>query len=49
MFPIKFAACLWGRDYRIEYSELMRLYDNCAAIPSLRWFGKQLVAVCQKE
>jgi SAM-dependent methyltransferase len=48
MFPVKFAACLLGRDYQHDYGQLMDLYDNCALIPSLRWFGKQLVAVCQK-
>lgn len=49
MLPVKFGACLLGRDYRADYSQLMSVYDHCAVIPGLRWFGKQLVAVCQKE
>lgn len=24
------------------------LFDHCRHIPTMRWFGKQLVAVCRK-
>lgn len=49
IFPVKFMASLLGRDYRIDYKQLMDIYGHCTFIPTLRWFGKQLVAVCQKE
>jgi SAM-dependent methyltransferase len=49
LFPIKFGSCLLGRDYRIDYGRLMNMYDHCAFIPGLRWFGKQLVVMGQKE
>ena len=48
MLPVKFAAALLGRDYRGDYEQLMDIYGHCAFIPTLRWFGKQLVALCQK-
>jgi SAM-dependent methyltransferase len=48
MFPVKFASCLLGRDYQSDYHRLMDIYGHSTFIPSLRWFGKQLVAVCQK-
>lgn len=46
--PLKFGACLVGRDYRGIYSGLMDILENCCYVPTLRWFGKQLVAVCRK-
>jgi len=46
--PVKLAAALAGRDYRSVYAAWMDLLDNCRFMPPLRWFGKQLVAVCQK-
>jgi hypothetical protein len=46
--PLKFAACLMGQDYRPVYSKCMNLLDHCRYIPTMRWFGKQLLAVCQK-
>jgi ubiquinone/menaquinone biosynthesis C-methylase UbiE len=48
ILPVKFTACLFGRDYRDDYKQLMDVYAHCTFIPTLRWFGKQLVAVCQK-
>lgn len=48
ILPIKFGSCLLGRDYRSDYGRLMNVYDHCTFIPGLRWFGKQLVAVCEK-
>jgi SAM-dependent methyltransferase len=49
IMPLKFGACLVGRDYRPIYSGLMDTLENCSCIPTLRWFGKQLVAVCRKR
>jgi SAM-dependent methyltransferase len=49
LLPLKFAACLIGRDYRPVYAHLMALLDNCRHIPTMRWFGKQLVAECRKR
>jgi SAM-dependent methyltransferase len=46
--PLKFGACLAGRDYRCIYSGLMDILENCCYVPTLRWFGKQLVAVCRR-
>lgn len=46
--PLKFAACLLGRDYRPVYSHWMDILDHCRYIPTMRWFGKQLLAVCRK-
>ena len=46
--PIKLTACLLGRDYREWYGGLMGVLDNCRHIPTLRWFGKQLTAVCKR-
>lgn len=48
ILPLKFAACLAGRDWRPIYEGLMSTFENCRYIPTLRWFGKQLVAVCRK-
>jgi SAM-dependent methyltransferase len=48
MLPLKFGACLVGRDYRAVYESVMEVYDHCRHIPNLRWFGKQLAAVCRK-
>lgn len=48
MLPLKFVASLLGRDYRPIYAHWMELLDHCRYIPTMRWFGKQLVAVCQK-
>ena len=46
--PLKFAACLLGKDYGRIYGEWMDLLDHCRYIPTMRWFGKQLLAVCEK-
>jgi SAM-dependent methyltransferase len=46
--PLKLAACLAGRNYRPVYHHFMNLFDHCRYIPSMRWFGKQLLAVCRK-
>lgn len=48
IMPLKFGACLAGRDYRPIYEGLMSIFENCRFIPTLRWFGKQLVAVARK-
>lgn len=48
IMPLKLGACLVGRDYRPVYAGLMDVLENCCYVPSLRWFGKQLVAVCRK-
>jgi SAM-dependent methyltransferase len=48
ILPIKFISSLLGRDYRNDYTRLMDIYGHSSLIPSLRWFGKQLLAVCQK-
>ena len=48
IMPLKFGACLFERDYQRIYSGLMDILENCRYIPTLRWFGKQLVAVCRK-
>jgi SAM-dependent methyltransferase len=48
IMPLKFGACLVGQDYRPIYSGLMDTLEYCSCIPTLRWFGKQLVAVCRK-
>jgi SAM-dependent methyltransferase len=48
IMPLKFGACLAGRDYRGIYSGLMDVLENCCYVPMLRWFGKQLVAVCRR-
>ncbi len=48
LVPLKFVACLAGRDYRPIYGRCMDLLDHCRYIPTMRWFGKQLLAVCQK-
>ena len=47
--PVKLGAALAGRDHREAYGAWMDLLDNCRFIPYVRWFGKQLVAVCRKE
>ncbi len=46
--PLKFAACLLGRDHRAIYSRWMDVFNHCRYIPTMRWFGKQLLAVCEK-
>lgn len=48
IMPLKFCVCLFGGDYREVYSGLMDVLENCNYIPTLRWLGKQLVAVCRK-
>ena len=48
LLPIKFGACILGLDYRRGYERTMDIYNHCRYILPLRWFGKQLVAVCQK-
>lgn len=48
IMPLKFGGCLVGRDYRAIYAGMMDVLEHCCYIPSLRWFGKQLVAVCRK-
>jgi len=45
IMPLKFGACLVGRDYRGIYSGLMDILENCCSVPTVRWFGKQLVVV----
>jgi len=45
---LKFAAYLFGRDHQRIYSGLMEVLESCHHIPTVRWFGKQLVAVCEK-
>ena len=49
ILPLKFVASLFGRDYRPIYAHWMELLDHCRDIPTMRWFGKQLVAVCARE
>ncbi len=49
IMPLKFAACLVGKDYRPIYGRWMDLLGLCRYIPTMRWFGKQLLAVCRKE
>jgi len=49
IMPLKFGGCLVGRDYRAIYAGIMDVLEHCCHIPSLRWFGKQLVAVCRKR
>ena len=49
LMPVKLGACLVNRDYRQAYSWLMDVFDHCTYIPDLRWFGKQLLAVCRKS
>ena len=46
--PLKFAACLLGKDYQPIYGRWMELFDHCRFIPTMRWFGKQLLAVGRK-
>jgi SAM-dependent methyltransferase len=48
IMPLKFAACLIGRPYQRVYARWMGLLSHCRFIPTLRWFGKQLLAVCEK-
>jgi ubiquinone/menaquinone biosynthesis C-methylase UbiE len=48
IMPLKFLACLAGRPYQPVYEQWMRLLSHCRLIPTLRWFGKQLLAVCAK-
>ena len=49
IMPLKFAACLAGKDYRPIYGRWMDLLGLCRYIPTMRWFGKQLLAVCRKD
>jgi len=46
--PLKLGASLVGRDYQAAYAGLMETLENCRHLPVLRWFGKQLLAVCRK-
>ena len=48
VLPFKFGASLLGRNYQDVYGRLMALLDHCRYIPSLKYFGKQLLAVCYK-
>ena len=48
ILPLKFTAHLLGRPYEPIYAHWMDLFDHCRYIPTMRWFGKQLVAVCEK-
>ena len=48
VLPLKFTASLLGRDHRPIYADWMDLFGHCRYIPTMRWFGKQLLAVCQK-
>ncbi|HBO46358.1 MAG TPA: hypothetical protein DD670_21010, partial [Planctomycetaceae bacterium] len=48
ILPLKFGACLVGADYRAIYGSCMSLLGHCRYIPTMQWFGKQLVAVCRK-
>lgn len=47
--PLKFVACLLGKNYQPIYGGWMDLLGHCRYIPTMRWFGKQLLAVCRKE
>jgi len=46
--PLKLGASLLDENYRHAYSRIMDVLENCQHIPILKWFGKQLVAVCRK-
>lgn len=46
--PLKLFYAIVGREHRHAYARLMGILDHCAYIPILRWFGKQLVAVCRR-
>ena len=46
--PLKFVACLFSKNYREIYSDWMNLFNHCRYIPTMRWFGKQLLAVVEK-
>lgn len=48
IMPLKFVACLLGRDYQPVYRGWMDLLGHCRYVPTMQWFGKQLLAVCQK-
>lgn len=48
ILPLKFTACVLGRDYQPVYAHWMDLFGHCRYIPTMRWFGKQLFAVCRK-
>jgi SAM-dependent methyltransferase len=48
MLPVKLLSALLARDYRADYAALMNHYEQCRYLPVARWFGKQLVAVCEK-
>ena len=49
IMPLKFVACLAGRPYQPIYAQWMKLFSHCRSIPTLRWFGKQLLAVCERR
>lgn len=49
IMPLKFVACLAGRPYQPIYAHWMKLFSHCRFIPTLRWFGKQLLAVCERR
>ncbi len=48
ILPLKFAASLVGCDHQSIYVHWMHLFDHCRYIPTMRWFGKQLLVVCEK-
>lgn len=49
LMPLKFTACLLDREYRPACAQFMDLLDHCRYIPTMRWLGKQLLAVCEKR
>jgi len=48
LLPVKLVSTLLARDYRADYAALMNHYEQSRHLPGARWFGKQLVAVCEK-
>lgn len=48
VLPFKVFSSLMNHDYRADYHRTMAIFDHCRYIPTLRWFGKQLLAVCRK-
>ncbi|MGD1002510.1 MAG: class I SAM-dependent methyltransferase [Candidatus Brocadiia bacterium] len=49
IMPLKLLCSLMNRDYRQAYGGIMDVLDQCSYVPMLRWFGKQLFAVCRKN
>jgi SAM-dependent methyltransferase len=49
IMPLKLGASLFAGDYRAIYAGLMDVLENCRHVPALRWFGKQLLAVCRRS